>query len=69
MRDIDVSLVGRLVTTQFPQWAGLTIKPVAPGGWDNRTFHLGEHMAVRLQRRRVRRAGAEGAPMVAARRM
>lgn len=45
---IDVSLVRRLVTTQFPQWAGLPIKPVEFGGWDNRTFHLGEHMTVRL---------------------
>ena len=46
--NIDVSLVRRLVTTQFPQWADLPIKPVAFGGWDNRTFHLGEHMSVRL---------------------
>jgi aminoglycoside phosphotransferase (APT) family kinase protein len=45
---IDVSLVRRLVTTQFPQWADLPIKPVEFGGWDNRTFHLGEHMTVRL---------------------
>ena len=46
--DISVSLVGRLVSTQFPQWADLPVKPVACGGWDNRTFHLGEHMTVRL---------------------
>jgi hypothetical protein len=46
--DIDVSLVRELVGTQFPQWADLPIKPVASGGWDNRTFHLGEHMTVRL---------------------
>jgi aminoglycoside phosphotransferase (APT) family kinase protein len=46
--DIDVSLVSRLVTTQFPQWADLPIKPTEVGGWDNRTFHLGEHMTVRL---------------------
>jgi aminoglycoside phosphotransferase (APT) family kinase protein len=46
--DINVSLVGQLVTTQFPQWADLPIKPVEFGGWDNRTFHLGEHMTVRL---------------------
>ncbi len=45
---IDASLVRRLVTTQFPQWADLPIKPVEFGGWDNRTFHLGEHMTVRL---------------------
>lgn len=46
--DIDVSLVGRLVAAQFPHWADLPIKSVEPGGWDNRTFHLGAHMTVRL---------------------
>jgi aminoglycoside phosphotransferase (APT) family kinase protein len=46
--NIDVSLVSRLVGTQFPQWADLPIRPVELGGWDNRTFHLGEHMSVRL---------------------
>jgi aminoglycoside phosphotransferase (APT) family kinase protein len=46
--EIDVSLVSRLVATQFPQWAGLSIKPVEFRGWDNRTFHLGEHLTVRL---------------------
>ncbi len=45
---IDVSLVERLVAEQFPQWAHLPISPVEPGGWDNRTFHLGGEMAVRL---------------------
>jgi len=48
MVDIDVSLVGHLVTKQFPQWADLPIKPVESSGWDNRTFHLGKHMTVRL---------------------
>jgi aminoglycoside phosphotransferase (APT) family kinase protein len=46
--NIDASLVGRLVSTQFPQWADLPIKPIEFGGWDNRTFHLGERMTVRL---------------------
>lgn len=45
---IDIHLVNRLIASQFPQWASLPIKPVEFGGWDNRTFHLGEHMAVRL---------------------
>jgi aminoglycoside phosphotransferase (APT) family kinase protein len=40
--------VRRLIALQFPQWAGLPIVPVEPGGWDNRTFRLGEDMAVRL---------------------
>jgi aminoglycoside phosphotransferase (APT) family kinase protein len=45
---VDVSLVGRLVSTQFPQWADLPIRPVKHDGWDNWTFHLGEEMIVRL---------------------
>jgi aminoglycoside phosphotransferase (APT) family kinase protein len=45
---IDVALVRRLIATQFPQWAHLPIKPLEFGGWDNRTFHLGDHMTVRL---------------------
>lgn len=47
-KDIDAALVSRLVAAQFPQWAGLPIRPVEFGGWDNRTFHLGERMTVRL---------------------
>jgi aminoglycoside phosphotransferase (APT) family kinase protein len=45
---IDVSLVQRLIAEQFPEWADLPVKPVEFSGWDNRTFHLGEHMTVRL---------------------
>ncbi len=45
---IDTSLVRRLVAAQFPDWADLPITPVEHGGWDNRTFHLGEQMTVRL---------------------
>jgi aminoglycoside phosphotransferase (APT) family kinase protein len=45
---IDASLVRHLVDTQFPRWSDLPVKPVEVGGWDNRTFHLGEHMTVRL---------------------
>jgi aminoglycoside phosphotransferase (APT) family kinase protein len=45
---IDVALVRRLVAAQFQEWADLPIRPVASGGWDNRTFHLGERMSVRL---------------------
>ncbi len=45
---IDAALVRRLIAAQFPQWTGLDIKPLLPGGWDNRTFHLGEDMIVRL---------------------
>jgi aminoglycoside phosphotransferase (APT) family kinase protein len=40
--------VRRLIEEQFPQWAGLAVQPVASGGWDNWTFHLGDAMLVRL---------------------
>ena len=46
--DINISLVEQLVAAQFPQWADLPVKPVAFDGVDNRTFHLGEDMSVRL---------------------
>ena len=45
---IDATLVRRMVATQFPRWADLPVRPAAAGGWDNRIFHLGEHMIVRL---------------------
>lgn len=45
---IDVALVRDLVATQFPQWKELDVRPVAVSGWDNRTFHLGQHMLVRM---------------------
>lgn len=46
--EVDAGLVRRLVAAQFPQWAGLPVTPVVPGGWDNRTFRLGEQMSARL---------------------
>lgn len=46
--DIDVSLVEQLIATQFPRWAELPTRPVKLSGWDNRTFHLGDEMSVRL---------------------
>ena len=45
---IDAALVGRLVAAQFPQWAGLPVRPVERDGWDNRTYRLGEDLSVRL---------------------
>jgi aminoglycoside phosphotransferase (APT) family kinase protein len=45
---IDEMLVRGLVDAQFPHWANLPIQPVAAGGWNNKTFHLGNHMLVRL---------------------
>jgi aminoglycoside phosphotransferase (APT) family kinase protein len=46
--DITADLVSRLVRDQFPQWAGLPVRRVEPGGWDNVTFRLGADLSVRL---------------------
>ncbi len=46
----DVLLVRRLLTSQFPQWANLAIKPVGSAGTDNAIFRLGNDMSVRLPR-------------------
>lgn len=48
MNTIDVDLVARLINEQFPEWSDLEIRPVKFNGHDNRTFHLGEQMSVRL---------------------
>lgn len=49
--DIDVDVVRRIVSEQFPQWAKLSIREVRPRGTDNANFRLGEVMVVRLPRR------------------
>ncbi|WP_370972772.1 aminoglycoside phosphotransferase family protein [Amycolatopsis sp. cg9] len=46
--EVTADQVRQLVAEQFPQWAGLPVRPVANGGWDNRTFHLGDAMSARL---------------------
>lgn len=48
MNTINVDVVKRLINEQFPAWTDLEIKPVKLSGNDNRTFHLGEQMSVRL---------------------
>jgi len=48
LNTITVDLVARLINEQFPAWSDLEIRPVKFSGNDNRTFHLGEHMSVRL---------------------
>lgn len=45
---ITTDLVRDLIADQFPHWADLPVAPVAASGWDNRTFHLGTQMSVRL---------------------
>lgn len=45
---ISVSLVKKLIEEQFPKWKDLKITPVKNSGHDNRTFHLGTDMTIRL---------------------
>lgn len=49
--DINRSLVSRLITEQFPDWARLPLEPVLSAGTDNAIYRLGDGMAVRLPRR------------------
>ena len=45
---IDEGLAAALVAHCFPAWAHLPIRAVLPGGHDNRTFRLGDDLAIRL---------------------
>ncbi|MFC4563966.1 aminoglycoside phosphotransferase family protein [Nocardiopsis mangrovi] len=53
---IDAALARCLVDTQFPQWAGLPLKPLDPAGSDHVIYRLGGELSVRLPRH----AGAIG---------
>lgn len=46
--EVPVEIVTGLISTQFPEYAHLPVKAVEPNGWDNRTFHLGNQMSIRL---------------------
>ncbi len=48
--NIDVSLVRRLLTAQFPRWADLPISAVQSTGTVNAIYRLGDHLYVRLPR-------------------
>jgi len=48
--DIDLRLVEILISSQFPEFSNLKIKPVAESGTDNVMFHLGNDLAIRLPR-------------------
>ena len=48
--DTNVDLVVRLLDAQFPQWAGLPIRPVPSTGTDNALYRLGADKVVRLPR-------------------
>ncbi|WP_042351372.1 aminoglycoside phosphotransferase APH(3') [Bacillus massiliigorillae] len=58
MIEIHTELVKQLIQDQFPQYAHLPVYPVAKSGNDNRTFHLGDQMTVRLP------SGKDYAPQV-----
>lgn len=46
----DAGLVRRLIAGQFPQWAGLPVRPVVSYGTDHDIYRLGEQLSVRLPR-------------------
>lgn len=48
--DIDLPLVRRLLTQQFPHWANLPIERIQSAGTDNALYRLGEDMVVRMPR-------------------
>lgn len=52
-----VRLARGLLAAQFPDWAGLSLRPVVSGGSDNTILRLGTELVVRLPR--VAGAGAQ----------
>jgi aminoglycoside phosphotransferase (APT) family kinase protein len=48
MHPIDDDLVRRLISEQFPQWAGLAVERWPSGGTVNAMYRLGDDMVVRL---------------------
>ena len=50
---IDESLVRALLAEQFPRWAALSVRAIVPGGWDNRSFRIGDDLVARLPSHRA----------------
>jgi len=48
--DISADLAARLIAEQFPQWAGLPIRPVDTQGTWRVNYRLGEDLVIRLPR-------------------
>ncbi|MCW2766377.1 MAG: aminoglycoside phosphotransferase, partial [Nocardioides sp.] len=46
--EVPEALVRRVVDSQFPQWVGLALRPVAEFGTDHRLFRLGDDLLVRM---------------------
>jgi len=49
--EIDEALVRRLLVSQFPHWAELSLRRIEPAGTVNAIFRLGDEYSVRLARR------------------
>lgn len=49
--DISTGLAARLIAGQFPQWAGLPIRPVTSAGTECVLYRLGDDLVIRLPRR------------------
>ena len=45
---VDVRLARELVDRRFPEWAGLPLRAIEPGGFDHRSFRLGDDLVVRI---------------------
>lgn len=45
---VDLDLARYLVSSQFPAWADLPVRPVAASGHDNAAFRLGSEMLVKF---------------------
>ena len=45
---IDVDTVIKLIKEQFPEFSDLEVTPIVPGGWDNRSFCLGDDKLIRM---------------------
>ncbi len=48
--DITAGLAARLIAEQFPQWAGLAVRPVTSAGTEHVLYRLGDDMVIRLPR-------------------
>jgi aminoglycoside phosphotransferase (APT) family kinase protein len=46
--EVDTTLVRKLLRDQFPRWADLDVRPIEPGGWDNRSLRLGDELVARF---------------------
>ena len=47
---IDAALVGRMISEQFPRWAGLRIRAVPSTGTVNAIYRIGDRLCARLPR-------------------